>query len=469
MKNVRPPIVTVLGHVDHGKTTLLDTIRKTTVAAREAGGITQGIGASQIETPEGNITFVDTPGHAAFSGMRRRGAKVADIVVLVVSADDGLMPQTKEALSYIKENKIPFIVAFTKVDLPSANVERAAGQLEQEEVYFEGRGGGTPSVEVSAKEGRGIDELIETIILLAGVSEITADAEAPLKAFVIETNKDKKGVLVSVVVVDGTLKVGGEVTAAEKKFGAKVKGLFDERGKPVSEAKPGQPAVILGFTSIPEVGAEVTGGHAETGEVASSTENKKVGKGQVGLVIKTKTAGSLEAVASLLPKDAVVLRTGVGEVTESDIFYAKSSGALVLAFETKAPRAVEKLADTEDVDIESFKIIYELSEFVEKKLEDMKVSILGKAQILEEFPFDKTRVAGCKVLEGRIAKSDKLVLMRGERELGNTKISSMKRGKNEITEARAGEECGLILSPLLLFEKGDILVATRATGGSLKS
>lgn len=454
----RPPIVTVLGHVDHGKTTLLDAIRKTNIAAREAGGITQGIGASEVNTPSGQITFVDTPGHAAFSSMRARGAKIADIVLLVVAADDGLMPQTREALRYIKENSIPMIVVFTKTDLPSANVERARGQLEQEEIFFEGRGGSTSSVEVAAREGRGIKELLELITLMAEVNEVSADPEAPLEAYVIETNKDKRGVMVSVVVRAGTLRVGDDVSA--EAVSARVKGLFDSFGKSVKSVTPGMPVAILGFTQSPEVGAKLVHGTVSRQEEHKKGV-KKVGKGQIGIVLKATTAGALEAILASLSPDVVVLDWAIGEVTESDVFFAKTAGAMILTFEAKVPAQVKKLAETEDVEISEFKIIYELMEYADERVKAGHAVVLGRAEILASFPFNKTLVAGCKVMEGRINKTDKVTLMRGETELGRAKIVSMRRGKNELSEARAGEECGVIISPLLQFAKGDILVAIK--------
>lgn len=459
MKTQRPPIVTVLGHVDHGKTTLLDAIRKTQVASREAGGITQGIGATQIETPEGKITFVDTPGHAAFAKMRQRGAKVADIAILVVAADDGIMPQTREALAYIKENNIPLIVAFTKIDLPSANVEKAKGQLEQEEVFFEGRGGQTPFIEVSAKTGQGIEALLEIIHLLAGVNEITSDSQGELQAYIIETNKDKRGTAVSVVVKNGKLKAGELISAGS--ISGKIKGLFGQNGKPVKEAVPGDPVMILGFSEAPEVGAQVTAGKGSIPETTELKGKKKVSEGQIGIVLKAQKIGSLEAIEATLPQGAVVLASSVGDIAESDVFFAKTANAIIVSFEANTSASVKNLASTEGVEIVSFRIIYELLEFLETRIKQGLLDILGKAEILAEFPFNKTKVAGIKVLSGRMAKQDFAIIMRNEKELGKAKISSMRRGKNELSEAKAGEECGVILSPPLEFEKGDILVATR--------
>lgn len=463
MKKLRPPIVTVLGHVDHGKTSLLDAIRKTSVAAREAGGITQGIGATQIKTSAGKITFVDTPGHAAFSKMRLRGARVADIAVLVVAGDDGIMPQTREALSYIVENKLPFIVALTKVDLPSSNSEKVLGQLEQEQVFFEGRGGQTPFVEVSSKTGKGVDELVEMIELVAAVNEISGDPEAPLDGVVIETNRDKRGTLVSVVVKNGTLRPNMEVSAGS--YSARVKGLFDENNIPCKESLPGGPALILGFTQTPEVGALLTLKNSlknEPDTIDKSNHKKiKVGEEQLGVIIKAQTAGALEAITALLPADAVEIAASVGDVTETDVFYAKTSKAIILAFESKVSSAVAKLAEAEHVEVAEFRIIYELSDFVEKKLDALKTKILGRALVVAEFPFDKTKVAGCKIIEGRIVKNDNISVTRNEKEIQTSKVISLKRGKNDIPEARAGEECGIILSGVANFEKGDILVATK--------
>lgn len=460
MKKARPPIVTVLGHVDHGKTTLLDAIRKTNVASREAGGITQGIGASKINTSEGEITFVDTPGHAAFAKMRARGARVADIAVLVVAADDGVMPQTREAIGYVKENQIPMIVALTKVDLPSSNVEKTRGQLEQEEIFFEGRGGATPSVEVSAKKGSGVAELIETIHLLAGVTGFTADPDAPLSAFVIETNKDKRGTLVSAIVKDGTVRVGDEISAGD--VSVKIKGLFNENNKPIKSALPSDPVLILGFSQTPDVGAEITDKKEVRAQRYIQVAQKvKVEKDQLPVILKAKSAGSIEPISLSLPKDVVVLHASVGEVTESDVFLAKTAGAIVVSFESKVPSSVKRLAETEGVEVTEFKVIYDIVKYLEERLAKGKVDVLGKAEILAEFPFNKTRVAGVKVLEGRISKSDRIILMRAGSELGATKIASMRRAKNELNEAKAGEECGIVMAPLLPFAKNDILVATK--------
>jgi len=462
-KGIRPPIVTVLGHVDHGKTTLLDAIRKSNVASKEAGGITQSIGASTITTKEGKtITFIDTPGHAAFSKMRSRGAKVADLALLVVAADDGVKPQTIEALQLIKAANIPFIVVASKVDLPSASVETLYGQLEKEQVLFEGRGGATPLVQVSAKNGTGIEEILEMISLVADLEEIKADPKVILEAVVIETTKNTRGLLTSAVVRNGTLKVGQEVYCEGLK--AKVRGLFDDKGQSVKEIICGFPAQILGFEKLPSVGAVISGSEAS---MALQVEGKKelqikVEEGQLPVIVKAKNAGSLEAILAGLPKDVVVLDSGVGDVFESDVLLARSSGAkYILAFESKAPTSVMKLAEAEGVKIEAFQIIYELFQKVEEILKGGQIEILGKAEIVASFPFNNKKVAGCKVTLGRINKTDTLIVQRGDKELGRVKIVSLKKQKQDIAEAKIGEEFGVIFAPQLDFAEGDVIVSVR--------
>lgn len=452
----RPPIVTVLGHVDHGKTTLLDALRKTKLADREAGGITQGVGASKIKTDQGFITFIDTPGHEAFSQMRERGAKVADIALLVVAADDGPKPQTKEALKYIKDSSTPYIVVFTKTDLPSADLEKAMNLLMQEEVLLEGRGGDVPYVSISAKNGEGLDDLLEMIHLVADVNDIGSSLSDNLEAVVIETNKDNRGPVVSLVVKSGFIKKGDDIYAGS--FKARVKGMFDENGKPVSELKPGDPALVLGFSELPEVGNLVS---SEPGIAqASDTQSKKkqsLKEGEIGVVLKVKSTGSIDAIVKSLPEEAKILSSGVGEVTESDIFFAKASNSSIFTFEAKVPNQVKKLADNESVEIYDFKIIYELIDKVKELVKASREEFTGKLDILDTFPYNKLLVAGCKVIEGKIKATDSLKLFHNDKEKGVVRIKSLRRGKNELTEALAGEECGVLFVPQLDFEVGDTL------------
>ncbi|OGM83265.1 hypothetical protein A2376_01150 [Candidatus Woesebacteria bacterium RIFOXYB1_FULL_47_31] len=462
-KGIRAPIITVLGHVDHGKTSLLDAIRKTSVALKEAGGITQTTGASVVFTKEGKkITFIDTPGHAAFSEMRSRGAKVADIAVLVVSADDGVKPQTKEAFELIKVAQIPVIVAITKIDLPSADIEGAKGQLAKEGILFEGRGGDVPVVSVSAKEKKGIDELLETISLVAEVHEIKGAPDENLEAVVIESSMDKRGAFANVVVRNGTLKAGEVVQVENVK--SKVRALFNFKGESVKEILPGEPAQVLGFEEIPPVGVRLTKeGAGETASAAKDVERKlgKIKEGEIAVVIKARSAGSLEALLGSLPPNIVVVDSGVGDVIGSDVLGAKSASAWIFAFESAVSANVSKLAESEGVHIEKFEVIYKLLERLGELLKKGQIEILGKAEILATFPFNNKKIAGCKALEGKISKNDMVVVKRGEKEIGLTKAVSMKRQKNELTEAKAGEEFGVIFEPQLDFEIGDVLVSVR--------
>ncbi len=456
MKTSRQPIVTILGHVDHGKTSLLDALRKTRVAAGEAGGITQSIGASEITTKEGKkITFIDTPGHAAFSKMRSRGAKVADIAILVIAAEDGIKPQTQEAIDVIKDAAVPFIIAITKVDLPSADPEMVKGQLEKQEIYMEGRGGDTPVVEVSSKTGLGIDSLIETIILVSEVSQISADSEGPLEAVVIETSKEKGGFSVSFVVRDGKIKVS-EIVSSEG-INAKIRGLFNVQGKSVKEILPGEAGQALGFAELPVVGSQIVAGESQ--KVLQEKAKIAGSKDGFPIYLKAKVAGSLEALEASMPAGVSIIGSGVGDVNETDIFMAKAAEARIFLFESGVPASVKRLAETEGVGIERFQIIYELFLRLEDIIKKGIVQVLGKAQILASFPFNNKRVAGSKVLEGRINKADNLLLMRGEKEIGKVKIASLKKAKQEIMEAKAGEEFGAILDPHLDFEVGDVLVS----------
>jgi translation initiation factor IF-2 len=458
---LRPPIVTLLGHVDHGKTTLLDAIRNTRIASKEAGGITQSTGASVVKTHEGKeITFIDTPGHAAFEKMRSRGATVADMSILVVAADDGVKPQTKEAIKHIKDAKTPYLVAFTKVDLETSDVEKAKRELEQEEVLFEGRGGNVPFVQVSAKKGKGLNELLETISLLWEVSD-KPDKKDKLEAVVIETGKDKRGSTISVVVRQGRVEVGDEVVA--EGIEAKVRGLFDHKGKSVRKIVSGYPTLILGFKELPPVGAVVL---EKTDVINKKTEKTKrerreVKEGELPVVIKANSQGSLEAVISNLPKDAVLIESGVGDVTKNDIFMAKSStpNASIFVFESKVPTQVERLADVEGIAIETFDIIYKLFERLEELIKEGKEKIKGIAQIEKSFPYNNKLVAGCRIKRGVVEKGDSVVLISDGEEKGRVRIISIRKQKDEVTSVKDGEECGILFKPQLDFGKGDMLVS----------
>lgn len=466
--NSRPPIVTVLGHVDHGKTTLLDAIRKTNVVAREAGGITQGIGASQVITKgnlpaqAGKITFIDTPGHAAFSQMRSRGAKVADIALLVVDASDGVKPQTQEALDFIRQAAIPFIVVATKMDLPSASAETVLAQLEKLGVTFEGRGGQVPFIEISAKTGKNLTQLLDLISLVWEVGKESKEEGNDLQAVVIETSKDKAGVLISAIVRNGSLAVGDTVFAEGKEI--KIRGLFDDQRKPIKQALAGQPAQILGFAEAPAVGTIIssssTPAKEKTPQVAKLAKLSKEDKAKIQIVVKAQNAGSLEAVVAGLPPGVLLVDSGVGDVFESDILNAKALGAsYIFAFECKASPSVVKLAEAEGVKIESFAVIYELFQRIEEIVSGGKEEILGRAEITASFPFNDKKIAGCRVLMGKINLKDKLFLKREEKVLGQVRAVSMKKQKQEVAQVGAGEEFGVLLEPQLDFALGDMLVS----------
>ena len=460
--NYRPPIVVVLGHVDHGKTTLLDAIRKTNVTAKEAGGITQKIGASVVETNEGKkITFIDTPGHAAFTKMRGRGAKVADIAVLVVAQDDGVQPQTREALEIIKELNLPFVVAGTKADVAGTNPESLKGQLEKEGIFFEGRGGDVPFVSVSAKTNTGVKELLDTLSLMADVAELKGDPNAPLEAVVIESGKDKMGSTASVIVRNGSVKVG-QVIFAEK-LECRVRALFDDKGTPIKEVNPGFPAKVIGFSDVPTVGASITNEPHEPQKIEEKVRGKfdlrRLKDDETPVIIKADNAGSLEAIIASLPPKVVVVGSGVGDVTSSDIIDAKTGNAYVFAFESKIPADIVKLAEAEKIKVERFQIIYELLQKLDEILKKGKVEVLGKAEILASFPFNNKKVAGCKVVSGRITKGDALILQRNEKEIGKAKAASIRKQKIEVASVGQAEEFGVILDPQLDFSIGDVLLS----------
>ncbi|MEK7550614.1 MAG: translation initiation factor IF-2 [Patescibacteria group bacterium] len=438
----RNPIVVVLGHVDHGKTTLLDAIRKTSVASREAGGITQSIGASVVN----GICFIDTPGHAAFGKMRGRGTRVADIAILVVSADDGIKPQTKEALEMIKEAKIPFIVALTKIDIVGVRLEIVRGQLEKEGLLFEGREGEVPLVSLSAKTGEGLKNLLETITLLSEVNNVSGDLNAPLEAVIIESFKDARGPVTNIIVRNGNIKVGDQIDIDN--LSGKVRGIFNDKGESVREVLPGEPSQVIGLTQKQDVGPRKVLGDA-----------RRLAEDELPIVLKAANSGILEAIIASLPPKVIVVDYGIGDVLGNDILTAKVGNAYVFAFGTKIPNNIAKLAETEGVRVKKFDIIYELISEIEETLKGGKVQILGKAQVLASFPFNKKSVAGCRVLTGRFNKGDRLILTRDEKEIGKAKALTIKKQKVDTTSVGANEEFGVILEPQLDFQVNDVLLS----------
>jgi len=474
----RPPVVTVMGHVDHGKTSLLDTIRRTRVASGEAGGITQHIGAYHVETAKGTITFLDTPGHEAFTAMRARGAKVTDIVVLVVAADDGVMPQTKEAIAHAKAGNVPLVVAINKIDKPDANPERVKQELVAESVLPEEYGGDVQFVPVSAKTGQGIDDLLDAILLQAEVLELKAPKDAPAKGIVIESRLDKgRGPVATVLVHSGTLK-RGDVVLAGAVFG-RVRAMTDENAKPVTEAGPAIPVEIQGLSDVPLAGEEVLalGDERKAREIALFRQGKfrdvKLAKQQAAklenmfeqmgesgvktltLIVKADVQGSYEALQQALTKlstDEVkvnIVHAGVGGITESDINLALASKAVVVGFNVRADGQARKLAESSGVQIRYYDIIYEAVDDVKAALSGMlapeqKENRLGLVEVREVYRISKVgTVAGCYVLEGLVRRGAKIRVLRDNVVVHDGELDSLKRFKDDVREVKAGFECGL--------------------------
>lgn len=464
----KPPVVAILGHIDHGKTSLLSKIREQDLTKKESGGITQHIGAYQIKHQGQKITFIDTPGHVAFSRMRARGAQVTDLVVLVIAADDGIMPQTRESLEHIRAAKTPFLVAINKVDLAAANPQKVKEQLQKEGILVEDLAGDVVSIEVSAKTGQGIPELLELIILSAEMQEKKVDPGASLKAVVIESSLDsRRGPVASLLVQDGTLRLGDGLRAGQVK--GKVKAMFNENNQKITAAGPSQPVEVLGFKEIPTVGSLVS---KATGPAAVSEGVFPVNKDQLRpdqpltekklkIILKADVQGTLEAVQSSLPAEIEIISQSVGSVTESDVLLAAATVAEIFGFRIKVPVSVAKLAQTEGVKIRNFSIIYELLDEIKKRLIEPEISeeILGRAEILAEFEYHQARVAGCRLKEGKIRKSDLVRLRRGKETIGETRIKSMKYKKDDIDLAKEGQECGLIFKTNLDFQVGDSVLS----------
>ena len=476
----RPPIVAVLGHVDHGKTSLLDTIRKSDVASREHGGITQHIGAYQIAVDGKPITFVDTPGHEAFAKMRSRGANVADIVLLVVAADDSVKPQTKESITQIKAAGVSMIVVINKIDLPEANVDKVKQDLARAGVQVEGFGGDVPVALASAKAKTGIKELLDLILLVSQMKELKADPAASFEGVVIETRVDKgKGMVASIVVKNGTLSVGRSLFEGSKSV-ARVRAMFDEYGKIVTEALPARPVEALGFTSLPTVGSVLCSEPTvESQKQVSNASTKQYSnevlpdwlkpvaeqeKEKLNIVLKGDTAGSIEAIVASLSDRIKIVGMGVGDISEADILLARGAKAFVVGFNVKCPSAVAKLAQTEKVIFRIYTIIYELLDELADVVSGMKEVMaaereLGVGTIIAEFPYEKTRIAGTRVTQGRLARGDTVKIVRAEAEVGRTKIKSVRIGKVETTKVEEGVECGVLFDKKVDFELQDAIIA----------
>ncbi len=487
----RPPVVTILGHVDHGKTTLLDAIRHANVAAQEAGGITQHIGAYQVEHQGRLITFLDTPGHAAFTAMRARGAQGADLVILVVAADDGVMPQTKEAIAHARAARVPIIVALNKIDKPNANPDRVKNQLAEQGLVPDEWGGNTLIIPVSAKQRLGIQDLLDAILLVAENSDIRANPNGRTIGTVIEAKLDKsRGPVATLLVQNGTLKVG-DVVLVGTAYG-KIRAMFDFRGKPLRKAEPSTPVEVIGLSDVPAAGEpfEVVQSEREARqEVQRRLEARKqqaearkkvsledlFARYQAGetkelrLILKADVQGSLEPIISELQKlgggeiKIEILYAETGNITENDIMLASASKAIIVGFNVQADAAARRLAESEGVSIRIYDIIYRLTEDIEKALKgllepEQREKVIGRAQVLAVFPVSKFgKVAGCRVTEGEIRRNARLRLYRNGNVLYDGEIASLRHQKEDVREIRQGYECGIGLRDFNDFQPGDML------------
>ncbi len=474
----RAPVVTIMGHVDHGKTSLLDYIRKSQVAAGEAGGITQHIGAYRVNTPNGDITFLDTPGHEAFTAMRARGAKVTDIVVLVVAADDGVMPQTREAIQHARAAGVPLIVAINKIDKPEADIDRVKQALAQEEVIPEDWGGDTIFVPVSAKTGEGVDQLLEAISLQAEILELKAGAEGPARGVIIESRLDKgRGPVATMLVQKGTLKKG-DILLAGVEFG-RVRALVDDQGKPVNEAGPSVPVEVLGLSGTPNAGDEavVVPDERKAREIADFRQEKlrdmKLARQQaaklenmfsqmqegeakaLNIVLKGDVQGSVEAISDALEKlstDEVqvkIVSAGVGGITTSDVNLAVASSAVIIGFNVRADAAAKRLIDEEGVELRYYSVIYDLIDDVKQAMTGMlapefKEEIIGLAEVRDVFRSPKFgAIAGCMVVEGVVKRNNPIRVLRDNVVIFEGELESLRRFKEDVNEVKQGLECGI--------------------------
>jgi len=489
---VRPPVVTMLGHVDHGKTTLLDAIRQTNVAGGEEGGITQHIGAYQVEHKNRKITFLDTPGHAAFTSMRARGAQGADIVVLVVAADDGVMPQTREAASHAKAARVPIVVALNKMDLPSANPELVKRQLSEIDLVPDEWDGDTIIVPVSAKEKEGLDDLMEAILLVADNQTIQANPDGEVMGTVVEAELDKfRGTMATLLLQNGTINVGDTIIAG--KSHGRIKAMFDYRGNRIEQAGPSTPIVVMGLNDVPRAGEifRVVESEKEARVIVEDMENaaeseQKVQRAtledlferlqageeqELRLIVKADVQGSLEPIVNSIEElgekqsDVAinVLHQETGNITENDVMLAAASDAIIVGFAVEADSAAERLAETEKVSIRLYTIIYRLTEDIEKALKgmlapEMVERTIGRARVLATFSVSKYNVAaGCRVIDGEIRRNGSIRVIRDGKVIFDGNIGSLKRGKEDVREVREGFECGVTLKQFHEFEEGDVL------------
>ncbi len=490
----RPPIVTIMGHVDHGKTKLLDAIRQTRVAEGEAGGITQQIGAYQVEVQKRKITFLDTPGHEAFTAMRARGAKATDIAVLVVAADDGVMPQTREAVAHAKSAQVPIIVAINKIDLEGANPDRVKQQLSEIELIPEDYGGDTPVVELSAKENLGIDDLLEVILLVADIEELKANPHKPAVGVVIEAQMDRnRGISASVLIQSGTLKVR-EMAVAGATYG-RIKAMYDDQGRRLRRAEPSTPVEVYGLFELPQAGdifqvvedekiaRDIAEQRARQQQAESLmptsrfnlddiySQMQEGGTKELPIVLKADTQGSLGAVQGSLAKvsertDAAtitIVHTGTGAINESDVHLAVASRGIIIGFNVRPDPAAKRAADADNIDIRFYNVIYHLTDDIEAAMKGLldpeKREVTdGYAEVREIFRLpNRIVVAGLYVLDGKVTRNSRVRVLRNGAVMNDTTVSSMKRFKDDVREVAAGYECGVSLVGYNELEEGDQL------------
>ena len=488
----RPPVITIMGHVDHGKTTLLDTIRKTNVAGGEAGGITQAIGAYQVEVNGKKITFIDTPGHEAFTEMRSRGASVTDIVILIVAANDGVMPQTKEAIDHAKAANVPIVVAVNKIDLPDANVDRVLTELTENGLIPEKFGGDVVTCNISAKKGTGVNELLETLLLISEMRELKANPNRYATGTVLEARSDNKiGSIVSLLVQSGTLRLGDPVVIGNN-YG-KIRSLKDDRGNNITYALPSTPVEITGITELPLAGDKFMAFETEK-EARNVSEQRKLrshskdtnragmslddlyamvrdGAKEINVVLKTDVKGSEEAVKNSLSKINVddvrvnVIRSGVGTITESDVKLAQASNAIIIGFNVRPNNKTSDIAKESDVEIRLYDIIYKVVEDMEAAIKGMldpvyEEKILGTAEVRQIFKFSKIgNIAGCHVTSGTIKNGSDARIIRDGIVIYTSKIASLQREKDQVKEVNSGYDCGLTISDYQDIREGDIVEA----------
>ena len=490
---VIPPVVTIMGHVDHGKTSLLDTIRKTKVAAGEAGGITQHIGAYQVEVNGKKITFLDTPGHEAFTAMRARGAHVTHIAIIVVAADDGVMPQTREAIDHAQAAKVPIIIALNKIDKANANPDHVKQQLAEIGVVIEEYGGDVVCVPVSARRGTGIDELLEMILLVAEVQDIKANPNRPATGVIIEAKLEKNtGPMATVLIQQGTLKMGDNIVVGP--LSGKVRAMFNDRGKRIQKAPPSMPVSILGLPEVPnasdrlEVVPDERTAKQKAQKIAEERRSENVPLGQVSLdtlymqmqegtvkelnvVLKCDVQGSAEAIKNSLSKvgeeniKVRLIHEGIGNISETDVHLAAASGAIIIGFNVKADGAAQREAQKEGVDIRYYNVIYKLIDDIQAALTGMleptfREVIEGHAEVIQIFKAGKnTVIAGCRITDGKVVRSAQARILRKNAKIYDGKIASLRRGKDDVREVATGYECGIILEDFSEYEIGDIIEA----------